>query len=369
VVADDKVIENGLTRLAATASVGERQAPPLRVPPGRGELEFQYGALGFAAPEKNRFQYQLSSVDADWINAGARRVAYYNNLAPGHYQFRVRACNQDGVWNDAGAALAVWLKPNFWQTLWFRGLAVLGLMGGAGGAALYATRRRMQRKLELLEQRHAVVRERGRIAKDMHDQIGAGLTHIGLLGEFARRDANRIGGSTVHAERICASARELAQTLDEIVWMVNPKNDTLNKLAVYLAAYAEEFFKATSIGCRLDIPARLPPYRLSAELRHNLFLTVKETLNNIVKHSGASEVWVRVALERGRLEILIEDNGVGFRANAANSSRNGLSNMRERLEDIGGALRIRGGPNNGTRVSLRVPIAGARAAVENHRPA
>lgn len=330
----------------------------LRIPPGHGELQFQYTALNLAAPGKSRFEYKLDKIDPDWIDAGSRRTAYYNNLPPGTYHFHVKACNQDGFWNETGASLSLVLLPYYWQTWWFRSLAVLMIVGSISGVALYATRRRMQRRLARLEQQHAIEKERGRIAKDMHDQIGAGLTQIGLLSEFARRDADKNGAARVHAEKIYDVARELAQTLDEIVWMVNPRNDTLNKLGLYLAAYAEEFFEATNIRCRLDIPPGLPSCPLSAELRHNLFLTVKEALNNIVKHSQASEAHVRLALKPSQLEIVIEDNGLGFSVETANMSRNGLSNMKERIEEIGGTFEISARPDKGTRICLRTPVNG-----------
>jgi signal transduction histidine kinase len=328
------------------------------VPPGHGELEFQYAALDFSAPEKTRFEYRLDSVDAGWIDAGGRRVAYYNNLSPGTYRFHVRSSNLGGGWNDAGASLSVILRPHYWQTVWFRGLLAFGIVGGAAGVGLYATRKRMQRKLVRLEQQQAVEKERGRIAKDMHDQIGAGLTQIGLLGEFARRGAVKNGDVKTYVERICDTARELARTLDEIVWMVNPKNDTLNKLVIYLAAYAEEFFQATDIRCRLGVPPNLPANPIPTEMRHNLFLTVQEALNNIAKHSEASEAKLEFILNDSTLEINVEDDGAGFVVSEANASRYGVSNMRERIKAIGGDIEILSQPRKGTRICLRIPLKG-----------
>jgi ligand-binding sensor domain-containing protein/signal transduction histidine kinase len=356
VVADTRTLEDGRTNLAGVTFVLANRTLPVRVPPGHGELEFHYTALGFSAPEKERFQYRLEDVDAGWIDAGTRRIAYYNHVAPGTYTFHVRACNKDGVWSAGAASLTVVLRPHYWQTIWFQGALTGVFLGLVSGLALYAGRRRMQRKLALLEQQQAVEKERGRIAKDMHDQMGAGLTQIGLLGEFARRDAGRNGEAKVHSEKICGLARELAQTLDEIVWAVNPRNDMLNKLGAYLAAYAEEFFQGTAIRCRLDIPPGLPAYPISAEFRHNLFLTVKEALNNIAKHSRATEARLRLALEGGRLELVIQDNGTGFEAGRMDSPRNGLANMRERIAEIGGEIEFFSQPEKGTRICLRVPL-------------
>jgi ligand-binding sensor domain-containing protein/signal transduction histidine kinase len=355
ITADENVIYDGRQALAGAVSTVARQLSSVRIPPGRGELEFQYAALDFSAPEKDHFKYRLEGVDAGWIDAGIRRNAYYNNLAPGNYRFVVRACNKDGVWNQAGASLTVVLAPHYWEMLWFRGMVAFVIVGSACGAVLYTARKRIQRKLLLLEKLQAVERERGRIARDMHDQIGAGLTQIGLLGEFARRSSKN-GDGIMHVEKICDTARELAQTLDEMVWMVNPKNDTLKKLGLYLAAYAEEFFKATDIRCLLDVPPGLPPCLLPAEMRHNLFLTVKEALTNIAKHSQASEARLRLSLKDSKLEIEIEDNGVGFSMDSRDLSRNGLSNMQERIQEIGGILDISSRPNNGTRICLQVEV-------------
>ena len=328
----------------------------IRVPPGRGELEFIFTALNFRAPERCHLKYRLDGVDQDWIDAGVRRTAHYNNIYPGTYRFHVVASNKDGVWNETGASVDVLLLPHIWQTWWFRGLSGILILGLAGGTGRYVTKKRMRRRLELLEQRQAIEKERRRIARDMHDQLGAGLTQVGLLGELARRDADKPDRAKIHASRICDLAREQAQTLDEIVWTIEPKNDLLNKLAAYIAVYAEQFFKAAGICCRLDIPPGLPAQPLSAELRHNLFLAVKEGLNNIAKHAGASEVHIRVSLNDSKLEIGLVDNGAGFVVRDIDSLGNGLSNMKHRIEEIGGTFTLDSEPAKGTRLQFQVPL-------------
>jgi ligand-binding sensor domain-containing protein/signal transduction histidine kinase len=357
-VADRRVVTN------LGCQVMEPEDPPgsVRVRPGRGELEFHFTALSLQAPENSRFKYKLEGLDADWVDSGTRRVAHYNNVYPSRYTFRVIGCNKDGVWNERGAVLAVELLPHFWQMWWLRVLAGLLVVGAASGTARYVTARRLQRQLELLEQRHAIDKERRRIAKDMHDQLGAGLTQVGLLGELTRRDAEDISTTRKHAGNLCTVVRELAQTLDEIVWTVNPKNDSLNRLAAYMAVYAEDFFRTASIRCRLDIPPGLPPYPLSAELRHNLFLSVKEALNNIVKHASASEARLQFTLNQQRLEIVVQDNGNGFVFDSARALGNGLSNMKERIEGLGGNFELSSRPNEGTCVRFEIPLKGLPVA-------
>ncbi len=328
----------------------------IHIPPTHGELQFQYTALCLSAPEKARFKYKLDGITSDWVDAGERRTAYFNNIPPGQYEFHVKGCNKDGVWNERGASVGFVLTPYYWQTPWFHWSIVISAGGLIAGLITTATRRRMRRRLQILEQQQAIEKERGRIARDMHDQLGAGLTQISLLGEFARRDESGSGKAKAHVEKICDLTRELAQTVDEIVWTVNPRNDALNKFAAYLASYAEDYFHATNIRCRLDIPSGLPSLPLSAEVRHSVFLVIKEGLNNIVKHANASVVWIRLALEDSDLVIRIEDDGVGFSIEEGDHNGNGIRNMNERLRELGGILEIISQPHQGTRVCLRVPI-------------
>src|SRR5262249_41446043 len=156
----------------------------------------------------------------------------------------------------------------------------------------------------------AVERDRARIAKDIHDDLGAGLTQITLLSELARRDPT--AQSEGHLERISDSARKLTRTIDEIVWAVDPQHDTLNGLMDYISAFTEDFLRTAGIRCRMDMPTALPTLHLSAELRYNLFLALKEALNNIVKHARATEVRLGLRLESCGFTLIVEDNGQGI---------------------------------------------------------
>ena len=335
----------------------------IHIPPGRGELEFRYTAVSLSAAEKVRFKYKLEGIDTGWIDAEGRRTAYYNNVAPGPYKFRVIACNKDGVWSEAGASLAFQLEPHYWQTWWFRGLMVLLVVGGASGTALYATRRKMQRQLQLLQQRHAIEKERGRIAKDIHDDLGSSLTRIMMLGERVEEGLDKREDVGTHINKIVSSARHTVQSLDEIVWAVNPENDTLNGLLEYIGHYADEFFENTDVNCRLELPVELPPFNLAAETRHNLFLMVKEALHNALKHSGATEVRVEVTVENGLIQIVVEDNGQGFDMGVNGARKgNGLENMRKRIESLGGQFEIISAPQRGTTLKALLQLKVAHRA-------
>ncbi|MDQ6631329.1 MAG: ATP-binding protein, partial [Verrucomicrobiota bacterium] len=331
------------------------------IPAGRRELEFHFAALSFQAPEKNQFKYKLQGVDSDWVDAGPRRVAYYNNLSPGTYRFEVTACNNDGIWNEKGAALKMVLLPHFWQTWWFYGLCGIAFIGFVGGNARYFTKIKMQRRLEHLEQQHAVEKERARIAQDMHDDLGARLTQILMLNDFALKTKSGESDVKIQVARVSHVTRDLVRNLDAIVWAINPQNDSLDNLALYLYEYFEMFFAPSSIRYRLDVPPSLPSWPMSSEARHNIFLVVKEALNNIVKHAEASEVWFRLRAENGSLNITIEDNGRGLPSVAGSAFGSGLLNMKNRIQKIGGQFNLVSEAGRGTIIKIETPIPGISA--------
>jgi signal transduction histidine kinase/ligand-binding sensor domain-containing protein len=346
----------------------------LRIPPGRGDVEIHYTGLSLQVPERVRFRYKLAGRDSDWVDAGNRRAVYYNNLPPGQYRFAVTACNSDGIWSETGAALAFELRPYFWQTWWFAGLVLASLLGAAGGTARFITRRRMQRKLARLEQQNALERERARIARDMHDELGAKLTRISFQGAMAQR---RIANPTEAGEHIATmsqTARELVSSLDQIVWAVDPENDSLENLANYICRYASEFVADSLLRCEFVIPATLPPVRLSTEMRHNVFLAVKEALNNAVKHSAGKGIVLTIAVRDGEFEIRIADDGNGItpvpeeQPGKLRRSGRGLWNMRERMASIHGKFFISSAPGQGTEIRLIVPHAEATAPLSSNHP-
>jgi signal transduction histidine kinase/ligand-binding sensor domain-containing protein len=336
---------------------------PTRIEPGSHRYQFDYTGLSFVAPEKVRFRYRLAGLDADWFEAQAERRANYSHIPPGDYKFQVRACNNDGVWNDAGATIAFTVLPAFYQTWWFRMLAGAFGIGAAGWVAWFDTRRRMHRKLELLEREQAIERERARIAKDIHDDLGAGLTRISLLSESVPAEQAGSPKAMEAFNRIFTTTHEMTQAMDEIVWAVNPKHDTIESLANYLSKFAQDFLDSAGVACRLDVPLQLPNWRLAAEIRHNLFLAFKESMNNVARHAAATEVRITLVTRADSFVMVVEDNGKGFDPTTGAASgtgrfshRNGLANMRQRLSEIGGRCEITSTPGKGTRVEFLVSL-------------
>lgn len=340
--------------------------PAVIVPPGKRQFEFRFTGLSFISPDKVRFRYKLDNLDEKWVEGGTQRSVKYSFLRPGDYQFQVTACNNEGVWNTVGTGLILHVKPHFYETKTF---IVAMILGGIGMTLLVARgiyRRRLRAELERVERQRAVERDRARIAKDIHDDLGAGLTQITLLSELAKRDTPEEVGE--HVGQISGTARELTRAMDEIVWAINPQNDTLEGLVTYVSKFAQQYLTVAGIRCRLDVPTNLPACILGAEVRHNLYLAIKEALNNIVKHSGATLASLKLECVHGDIVLTLEDNGRGLTRTGSNgadnlraSSGHGLGNIARRLEDIGGRCEVSSEPGKGTRVqfTIHVPAAGS----------
>lgn len=326
---------------------------PLRLPPSHRHLEFDFTAFHFVAPENIRFRYQLAGFDNDWIDAGTERHADYSRLAAGKYQFRIEACVGEGPWSAAPSTLLVTVNPFFWQTWWFR-LGVLLLFTSSVIAIVrYISLSRFRAKMRLLEQRASLDRERTRIARDLHDDLGCSLNKVALTMEAMQR-----GSAAPEPEKIrhCwTMVREVAGSVDEIVWAINPRNDTLRYMVDYLCHFAFEFLQVAEIPCLLELPETIPGREISPEARHSLLLAVKEALNNVVRHAGASEVRLCVAVTENRLSIAVEDNGRGFEYSPDNASCDGLRNMRQRMEELGGQFQLTSKAGAGTRIVFVYP--------------
>lgn len=326
------------------------------VPPRREKLEIHYTSLNLASPQRARFKYWMENHEKDWSDASELRVAIYTKLPPGEYRFHVKACNEDEVWSETDSLLAITVEPPFWQTWWFRGASLACLLGLIIATVHVISTQKLQRQLAQFKQQEALEKERARIARDLHDQLGANLTQVSLLGELVEADKDAPGEIEAHAKQISQTARVTAQALDEIVWAANPANDTLDGLVNYACKYAQEYLALAGLSYRLDVPKQLPSTPIPPDVRHNLFLAFKESVNNVVKHARATVVWVRLRLEADRFTFEIEDNGCGVSEADQRKHRNGLRNMRKRMEDVGGAFSIEPAAECGTRVRLTAPL-------------
>jgi ligand-binding sensor domain-containing protein len=322
----------------------------------RGPRVFQshenYFGLSFVgidltSPHSVRYRYRLDGLDRDWIGT-ERREVQYTNLDPGDYRFEVQAASAGGLWSES-AVLGFTIETPLWRRWWFLLLSVAAAAAVTGW--LFTLRVR-----QLL----AIERLRTAIAADLHDHIGAGLTEIAILSEIANHRASQgahPGVATPPPElaRVADTARQLVDRMNDIVWLVNPRRDSLHELFLRLKdSYAELFshagvlFQTTNL--RLFENVRLP-----MDYRQNLYLIFKEALHNSLRHSGCQEIELSVALRGRRLEVILRDDGRGFDL-ARGSGGNGLENMRARATRIGGALWIDAAPDRGTSVRFEGPL-------------
>ncbi|MBW8782249.1 MAG: hypothetical protein JF599_10240 [Verrucomicrobia bacterium] len=349
--------------LIETVRVGEQAMAfdgesKLLILPRSGPLEIRYTLAQLSASEHVRFRYRLSGMGGgEWIDADHQRTALFSYLPPGDYRFEVAAAGADGPWLPTTASFAFTMRAAWWETVWFR--SGVGLLGALALAALVriGVQRRMRARMRRLEQENALERERTRIARDIHDELGASLTQITIsskLMKLAPSDA-----TAAHVDEIATLARRTVDSLDEIVWAVNPRYDTYAGLVEYVGKFAVNFLHASGIACKIDVPASLPSSPLDSDVRHHLFLVAKEALNNIVKYAGAHNVCLKIEMTAGVVSISISDDGCGFEVGSEQADANGLRNMRERMAELGGECRIESRPGQGTRVIFQLPLAGA----------
>jgi signal transduction histidine kinase/ligand-binding sensor domain-containing protein len=338
---------------------GSRAAAPLRLGPGLTSLDLQFTAPVPAEGEKVRFRHRLEPFDPDWVETGSERRARYGRLPGGTYRFQVQAFSVEGSWESAVTELALVVPTPFWRSPWGLTLWALLLAGGVAALVRWVSHRRLRRQLEHLAQQEAMHKERMRIARNMHDELGSKLTRISFLSERALLEMEGRAATAQKLEAIAGTSRALLQALDEIVWAVNPSNDSLEHLISYLAQYAAEYFQGTPTECQLRLPRQVPAVPLSAEVRHQVFLACQEALQNVLKHAQARRVLVEMQVSDGVFGIRIQDDGRGFEErDPTGAGQDGLLNMHQRLTEIGGHCRVRSRPGEGTTVELSIPLPG-----------
>ncbi|PYI84046.1 MAG: hypothetical protein DME26_13845 [Verrucomicrobia bacterium] len=328
-----------------SVAIGE----PLRVSPGTRELRFHYTALSFLAPSKVRFRYQLEPFDRDWVEAGTRRVAFYNKIPAGKYRFRVIACNDDGLWNEDGASFAFYLPPHFFQTLWF--LALCAAMVGLAGWSFH--RRRMARAKA---QFSMVLAERSRIARSLHDTLAQGFAGIAFQLEAV---ADKLSGAPAQAQQHLNLALSMVRhsLVEARRSVMNLRSAALEScdLASALAETARQMMADRSVD--VNVQTSGPPRMLSPKVEDNLLRVGQEAVTNSLKHSQATQIRIVLDYQPTFVRLSIHDNGQGFEPNglmAANGGHFGLIGMRERAKQIGGKIEIRSRPGAGTDVVLEI---------------
>lgn len=238
----------------------------------------------------------------------------------------------------------------FWQTGWFQ----ITLISISGLVILISFQLTAQLAMHRKERR-LLERERARIARDIHDDLGSRMTQLVLHGEVARSELPEVSPTHSQLDRICEEAREILSTMDEILWAVNPRRDTLRDFTSFVCGYTQEFLKPTGIECRFEVDPEMSSAALDLPLRRSLLMAIKETLNNTVKHSGASELLLQIRLQGEQLVVVVQDNGHGFDQAAALSAGHGLVNMSQRMDELGGSCTVVSRRGEGCRTGFSVP--------------
>jgi signal transduction histidine kinase/ligand-binding sensor domain-containing protein len=375
--ADDHIwfcTQDGVLGIDANATPLRRPAPPvyvgrvvvdgreagishLRLTSGDHRLGFYFSSPNFAAPEKVRLRYRLVGYDRGWNETVSDQEVNYTGLPAGRYTLEVDASDSSGLWREGtGDSLAFTVVPLWWEAWWSRAAALALFTLAIAWLARDASHRLLKRRLRQIEQEHALEKERARIARDLHDELGGSLTRIALRADRLRRrsEKSEFGPGL---SQLARQARRLSGELESIIWTVNPRNNSLDRFASYVRHFALRFFHETAIACSVLGIDEIPSRRITPEVQHHLLSVTKEALTNVLKHSQAGTVTVRLGFAAGHFTTVVRDNGAGFEVQAAeHSERNGLSNMRSRLREIGGAIAFRSSPDGGTEISWSVPV-------------
>jgi len=330
---------------------GEAVAPEVRLPPGKSRFDFYYAGLSFVAPEKVRYRYRLEGFDKDWVEGGDRRVAYYTNLGPGEYNFMVIACNNDGVWSSQPATFRFQLRPHFYRTYWFYALVVLGL--GLVGWQLYALRLRQVRG-----RYSAVLQERNRIAREIHDNLAQEILGISVQLEIvARMLTTTPDAARKHLDRARALVRSSVAEARRYVWDLRSQSLDERDLPAALAEMTRRLTAESGVQTQFSVGGTFRP--LAPQVENNLLRIGQEAVGNAVRHAQAQTVSVSLDFGAREVRLEVKDDGRGFDAanyDGGKGGHFGLVGMRERAEQMGGSANVKSTPGAGTEVTVRVPI-------------
>jgi ligand-binding sensor domain-containing protein/signal transduction histidine kinase len=326
-------------------------SPNLELAPGKTRFDFAFAGLSFVAPEKVRYKYRLEGFDKDWVDGGDRRVAYYTNLGPGDYRFEVIASNNDGVWSRTPAVLSFRLRPHFYRTAWFYALCALGLVLLAW--QLYALRLRQVRA-----RFNAVLQERNRIARELHDNLAQEILGVSVQLEIVARLLNTsTEAARTHLDRARALVRSSIAEARRYVWDLRSQSLEERDLPTALAEMTRRLTAESGVQTQFQVGGTFRP--LPPQVENNLLRIGQEAVNNAVRHAQARTITVNLDFDVRGVRLSVKDDGRGFdRQSQANGSNGhfGLVSMRERAEEMGGSVQINSSPGEGSEVAVSIPV-------------
>jgi signal transduction histidine kinase/streptogramin lyase len=325
--------------------------PVIELGPDDRYLTIEFASLDYVDQQRIQFAYRINNND--WIKTGNQRILSFSDLATGSHHLFIRSTDSEGVWLKNEIECLIVVHPEWWQTWWFR--AVIGLLGiviTIAAIRLYY-RRKLEKQMAILEKQQAVEKERTRIATDIHDDLGSGLSRIHYLGETIRAKKMQKESILPEIEKISRFSDEMVDKMNEIIWALNEKNDTLDATVSYIRSFAVEYLSENNLEYNIVIPENIPYFIVKGETRRNVFLTVKECLHNIVKHAEATQATIDIQLNRD-LVITISDNGKGINWDKMRPFSNGILNIKKRMQETGGTVEFKS--DRGTMVILKAPL-------------
>jgi len=323
----------------------------LSIPYFNNIISFTLTAIGNRSADQYNYQYQLNEQDRQWVNAGNNPQVRYV-LQPGNYIFRYYAGNSFEKNPKDIKELYITITPPFWKTSWFRILAIAAIISLVVVLTRRIARRKLKRQITELQQSKVLNEERLRISREMHDDIGAGLTQITLMSEAAKLHQQNIQP----LEEIAGTSRKLVGSINEIIWSLNPENQSLAQLLAYLREQLHQLLEYSGINYKIDFPENNEAVILTNAQRRNLLLVTKEIVHNAIKHSKARNIEIRCKKEESSIVFDITDDGIGFNV-AGNGSGNGLRNIRRRIQELGGELLIQTNTGAGSQFNYSIPVS------------
>jgi signal transduction histidine kinase/frataxin-like iron-binding protein CyaY len=306
----------------------------LTLPYRENFVSFEFASMDFTNPQKNEYQYKLEGFDKNWIHSGTVHNATYTNLDPGTYTFMVKGSNSDGIWNEKGTAVQLTILPPWYGTWWFRTAMALAFLSAVYGFYSY----RLSQALKLQDVRN-------RIASDLHDEVGSNLSNVFIFSNVAQQKANEETAPLL--QKITDYTQQSMEAMNDIVWMINTRNDRFENIMVRMRTLAAELSDATDCALQLDFDEKLNDVKLNMEDRKNFYLIYKEALNNTAKYAGCKSLSIELKLNGNNVTLKIKDNGKGFDvANTTNG--NGLFNMKKRAALLKGTLSVKSTVGEGT---------------------
>jgi signal transduction histidine kinase/sugar lactone lactonase YvrE len=334
------------------SDLGEIEVPLLELRASQNSVQVDFSAIDYRDPSQLRYQLRLEGAEESWSSPTSNSLVRYANLAPGRYRFQVRAINSAGQVSPKPATFAFTILPPLWQRWW--SLSLMALTVAAVASAVY--RYRVGRLLEL-------ERVRSRIATDLHDDIGSSLSRIAVLSELIQQKIRAIDPDTAALGlNVAETARGLMEAMGDVVWSIDPHRDDLNNLILRIRQFASDTLEAQGIAWDFQVPPQPERLKLTPEQRRQIYLIVKEAINNVMRHAEATSVRLTLSATHHQLLMEIRDNGRGFAAPASDSpegacSGYGLGNMRKRAAKLRGSLQVESRPAQGTCLVLKIPLS------------